>query len=615
MSENEKKIESDNNSDKRLKGASMGTNHFGNVAEDVDSYGKTWRKLISYCRKHLSVIVMALILILASNVLQVIAPGRLRVLTDIIQNGISGTIEMNAVITVAVTLAVIYAIVALLNFLQSFIMAGVTARISEHLRTEISRKINKLPLKFFDSVSLGDIISRVTNDVDTIGQTLNQNIGTLMASSTLFIGSLILMVWTNWILALVVVAASAVGFVSSKAVLSRSKKFFKAQQTGIGAVGGHVEEIYSGHSVMKAYNGKKAAKETFAELNRNLYTAAWKAQFVSGFVTPLMQFSGTFAYVAVCVVGAMLVMRGQITFGVIVAFLLYVSQFTQGLTHIAETFPGLQGTTAASERVFDLLDEEELSDESDKTQRLDDIKGDVGFAHVKFGYTRDKAVIHDFSAQIKSGQKIAIVGPTGAGKTTIVNLLMRFYELDGGEISIDGVPISQITRANVHDQFSMVLQDTWLFEGSVRENIMYNKVGVTEEEIVAVCQAIGLHHFITALPDGYSTILNDNASMSEGQKQLVAIARAMIHNAPMLILDEATSSVDTRTEALIQAAMDQLMTGRTSFVIAHRLSTIKNADLIFVLKDGDIIESGTHNELLGQNGFYTELYNSQFEVK
>jgi len=602
------------NSDQRLRGASMGTNHFGGAAEEVTGYSATWRKLISYCKKHMPLIAFALLLAIAGSVMQVIVPGRLRVLTDIIQAGITGALDMSAVISVAITLGIIFACAALLNFLQSYTMAGVTARISENLRTQISKKINRLPLKYFDRVSLGDVISRVTNDVDTIGQTLNQNIGTLMSSSVLFAGSLVLMLWLNWIMALVAVGASAIGFLSSKAVLSRSKKFFKAQQVGLGAVGGHVEEIYSCHNVVRAYNGMKEAKETFAELNGKLYAAAWKAQFVSGFITPLMSFSGNLAYVAVIVIGAALVLRGQITFGVIVAFIMYVNQFTQGLTHIAETFPGLQSTTAASERVFDILDEDELADESDKTQKLSGIKGEVAFENVNFGYDKDKTVIHNFSAQVKAGQKIAIVGPTGAGKTTIVNLLMRFYEIDGGEILIDGVPASQVARGSIHDQFGMVLQDTWLFEGTVRENIIYRRKYAADEEVVSVCKAIGLHKFITALPDGYDTMLNEQTSLSEGQKQLITIARAMIHNAPMLILDEATSSVDTRTEMLIQAAMDKLMADRTSFVIAHRLSTIKNADLILVLKDGDIIESGTHGNLLARDGFYTELYRSQFEL-
>jgi len=599
---------------RRLQGAAMGTSHFAGVSEDVDSYGKTWKKLLSYSRVHLPIIAVSFILIIAGNILHVIVPDRLRAMTDIIQNGIAGFLDIQAALNLTVTLAVIYLCIAVLNFFQSYLMAGVTAKISGSLRTGISEKINKLPLGYFGRVSLGDVVSRVSNDVDTIGQTLNQNIGMLMSSSVLFLGSLVMMLISSWILALTAIVTSAIGFLASKAVLAKSKKYFKAQQGGIGAVGGFIEETYSGHNVVRAYNGVKSAREAFAGLNRKLYIASWKAQFVSGFITPLMSFSGNLAYVAVAVVGAVLVMRQDITFGVIVAFIMYVNQFTQGLTHIAETVPGLQSTTAASERVFDLLDERELDNEGHKTGRLTEVQGDVEFSNVRFGYEADKPVIHDFSAHVKAGQKVAIVGPTGAGKTTIVNLLMRFYELDGGEIRIDGTPISHVTRQNLHDQFGMVLQDTWLLEGTLRQNIVYNKAGVSDELVEAAGKAAGLHGFVSALPDGYDTVLSAETSLSEGQKQLVTIARAMIRNAPMLILDEATSSVDTRTEAIISKAMDKLMEGRTSFVIAHRLSTIRNADLILVLKDGDVIESGGHDELLSKGGFYSELYRSQFEI-
>jgi len=597
---------------KRLQGASMGTNHFGNVAEEVGSYKTTWRKLFKYCKKHIPVIVFALILAIVGAVLQITVPSNLKNMTDLIQYGITESININAVIRIAVTLGIMYACIALLNFFQNYTMAAVTAKISENLRTEISRKISRLTLKYFDNANIGDIVSRISNDVDTIGQTLNQNIGTLMTSSVLFIGSLALMLRTNHIMALTAIAASIVGFVSSKAVLSRSKKIFKSQQVSLGAVGGHVEEIFSAHNVVKAYNGIASEKRAFTMLNQQLYFSAWKAQFVSGFITPLMQFSGSLAYVAVCVVGATLIMHEQASFGIIVAFIMYVNLFTTGLTHILETFPGLQGTTAASERVFSLLDEEELADESHKTQSLSKVQGEVIFENIKFGYYSEKPVIHDFSTHVKPGQKIAIVGPTGAGKTTIVNLLMRFYELDNGSILIDGLPTDQVTRANLHDQFSMVLQDTWLFEGTVEQNIIYNKKNVSPERVIEVCKAIGLHRFISAMPEKYNSQLGDGNSLSEGQKQLIAIARAMIHDAPMLILDEATSSVDTRTESLVQNAMDKLMTGKTSFIIAHRLSTIKNADLILALKDGDVVQCGTHEQLLAEGGFYSELYNSQF---
>ena len=605
--------ESGDNSAKRLEGVAMGIHHFGGPVEEAGNYRKTWGRLVAYCKKHLPAIFLALAFTIIGNVLQVIAPGLLSTMTDEIKMGLSGVIDGQAVRAIALSLGLLYAGAALMSFLQSFILATVTARISKNLRTAITTKINRLPLKYFDAVSIGDVVSRVTNDVDTIGQTLNQNIGMVISSATLLVGSLAMMFWTDWILALAAIATSAIGFLASKVVMSRSQPFFKAQQRHLGAINGHIEEIFSGHNIVRTYNGAAAAQATFDGINEDLYAAAWKAQFVSGFITPLMNFSGSIAYVAICVAGAVFVMRGRISFGVIVAFLLYVNQFTQALTHIAETVPGLQSTTAAGERVFELLDEGELEDESHKTTRLSGVAGNVGFSRLAFGYRPGQTVIHDFSAEVKAGQKVAIVGPTGAGKTTIVNLLMRFYEPDGGGITIDGKPLREVTRENVHEQFSMVLQDTWLFEGTLKDNILYNTKGADGAQAEEVCRAVGLHRFISALPDGYDTVLGSAVSLSEGQKQLVAIARAMIQNAPMLILDEATSSVDTRTEALIQEAMDRLMAGRTSFIIAHRLSTIKNADLILVMRDGDVVERGTHAELLGAGGFYAELYNSQFE--
>ncbi|MDR0469045.1 MAG: ABC transporter ATP-binding protein/permease [Peptococcaceae bacterium] len=616
MSEEKKntvnKDDTGENSGKRLEGVAMGIHHFGGPTEEAGNYRQTWSKLVVYCKEHMPKITLAIILTVIGNICQVSVPGLLRAIVDEIRIGLTGSINTQALANVAITLGCLYLCTALMSFLQNFTMASVTSRISKNLRVAISEKINRLPLKYFDRVSLGDVISRVTNDVDTIGQTLNQNIGMLISASTQFLGSLILMLISNLTLALTAVGMSAIGFLASKIVMSHSQKYFRGQQRGLGAVNGHIDEIFSGHNVVMAYNGAEAAQKTFDGINGELYGAAWKANFVSGFITPLMNFSGSIAYVSICVVGALLVLQNRITFGVIVAFLIYVDQFTQGLTHIAETVPGLQGTTAASERVFELLDEEELDDESHKTAYLGNVSGHVAFRNLSFGYSQDKTIIHDFSAEVKSGQKIAIVGPTGAGKTTIVNLLMRFYEPDGGEILIDGMPISQATRENVRDQLGMVLQDAWLFEGTLKQNVVYNKAGVTDQQVEEVCKAVGLHHFISTLPMGYDTMLNSSVSLSEGQKQLITIARAMIQNAPILILDEATSSVDTRTEALIQEAMDRLMAGRTSFVIAHRLSTIRDADLILVLKDGDVIERGAHAELLAQNGFYTELYNSQF---
>lgn len=585
----------------------------GGPVEKPKNFRQTWGKLIQYCRSYMPAIVIALIIAAFGTVLQIIGPDKLSDMTDVIMPGLKGSVDLGAVEKIAVQLLVFYAGSAILSFSQSFMMATITQKISKNLRSGISRKINKLPLKYFDKVSYGDILSRVTNDVDTIGQTLNQSIGSLVTSVTMIIGSLIMMFHTNWILTLTAVGSTLIGFVFMSLIMSKSQKYFFAQQKGLGDINGHVEEIYSGHNVVKVYNGGKEAKRSFEDFNENLYNSGWKSQFISGLMMPIMSFIGNFGYVIVCVVGAALAMKGTITFGVIVAFIMYIRLFTQPLSQLAQTAQNLQRTAAASERVFEFFDEKELEEENRKTRVLSNVKGDVEFDHVRFGYDENKTIIHDFSAEIKAGQKIAIVGPTGAGKTTMVNLLMRFYELDGGEILLDGVPVSQITRENLHDQFCMVLQDTWLFEGTIRENIIYSKEGVTEEQVIAACKAVGLHHFIKTLPEGYDTVLNDKASLSVGQKQLVTIARAMIQNAPLLILDEATSSVDTRTEVIIQKAMDKLTAGRTSFVIAHRLSTIRNADLILVMRDGDIIESGNHEELLRKGGFYAELYNSQFE--
>ena len=514
---------------------------------------------------------------------------------------------------IAVLLAALYGLGWLFSLIQGMVMATVTQKVSKSLRTEISQKINRLPLKYFDGTSTGNILSRVTNDVDTIGQTLNQSVGTLVTASAMFAGSLIMMFYTNWIMAVSAILAAFSGFGFMMLIITRSQKYFKRQQQELGTLNGHIEETYSGHNVVKAYNGEKAAKNEFHAMNQRLYHSAWKSQFMSGLMQPLMAFVGNLGYVVVCVVGAVLTLNGTISFSVIVAFMLYVRLFTQPLSQLAQAATSLQSAAAASERVFEFLGEEELADERGKSAHLAEVDGNVDFEHIRFGYNENKTIIHDFSASVKAGQKIAIVGPTGAGKTTMVNLLMRFYEAQDGEIRIDGVPIQELTRENVHNLFCMVLQDTWLFEGTIRENIVYSKEGVTEKQMVAACKAVGLHHFIKTLPKGYDTVLNDNASLSAGQRQLVTIARAMIENAPMLILDEATSSVDTRTEILIQNAMDKLMVGRTSFVIAHRLSTIKNADLILVMKDGDIVESGNHSELLKKGGFYAELYNSQFE--
>ncbi|MGE7953989.1 ABC transporter ATP-binding protein [Lysinibacillus xylanilyticus] len=592
-----------------------GPGHMMASGEKPKNFKKPWGKLIAYCKPYLPAIIFALVLAVVGTIFTIIGPNKLSEITDLIMEGMAGEIDLTAIGKIGLFLAILYGLSFIFNYIQAFMMATITQRVSKRLRTDISNKIDRLPLKYFDSTTNGDVLSRVTNDVDMIGQSLNQSIGSLVTAAVMFFGSLIMMFYINVTMALSAIAATFIGFVFMTFIISKSRKYFVRQQQDLGRINGHIEEIYSGHSVMKVYNGENVAKQEFNEINESLFNSAWRAQFMSGMMMPLMIFIGNLGYVVVCVVGAALTMKGSITFGVIVSFMVYIRLFTQPLSQLAQAATSLQSTAAASERVFEFLQEEELKDEGDKTATLDakDVKGNVKFENVKFGYTKEKLIIKDFSAQIKAGQKVAIVGPTGAGKTTLVNLLMRFYEIDSGEIMIEDVPTKSITRKNVHDLFCMVLQDTWLFEGTIKENIIYNKEHVTDEEVVAACQAVGLHHFIRTLPKGYDTVLNDNTSLSVGQKQLITIARAMVKKAPLLILDEATSSVDTRTEALIQKAMDKLMVGRTSFVIAHRLSTIKNADLILVMKDGDIIESGNHEELIAEKGFYADLYNSQFE--
>lgn len=582
--------------------------------EKAKDFSGSIRKLLTYCKRYLPAIILAMVLAATGAILNLIGPGKLADMTNLITEGFMSGIDVSAVTEIAVTLVCLYVFGWLFSLIQGVMMSTVTQKVSKSLRTDISKKINRLPLRYFDTTSTGNILSRVTNDVDTIGQTLNQSVGTLVTAIAMFAGSLIMMFYTNWIMAVSAVFAALLGFALMMLIISRSQKYFKKQQQELGALNGHIEETYSGHTVVKAYNGSKAAKTEFQRMNKSLYACAWKSQFISGLMQPLMGFVGNLGYVAVCVTGAVLTMNGTISFSVIVAFMLYIRMFTQPLSQLAQAATGLQSAAAASERVFELLEETELADESHKRIELVHADGNVEFEHVHFGYSKDKTIIKDFSASVKAGQKIAIVGPTGAGKTTMVNLLMRFYETESGKIKIDGTSIDQITRENLHNLFCMVLQDTWLFEGTIKENIIYAKEGVTDEQVTAACKAVGLHHFIKTLPKGYDTILDDNASLSAGQRQLITIARAMVENAPMLILDEATSSVDTRTEVLIQNAMDQLMAGRTSFIIAHRLSTIKNADLILVMKDGDIIESGSHPELLAKDGFYAELYNSQFEA-
>ena len=583
-------------------------------AEKSKDFKGTWMKIIRYCKRYLAVIVVALICAVAGTILTILGPDKLSDLTKVITEGIATGIDMERVKSIGLTLVAFYVGSAILSFGQQFIMATVTQNVTKQLRSDISGKINRLPMAYYNKTSTGDVLSRVTNDVDMISQSMNQSIGNLVSAVALFFGSLIMMFKTNVIMTLTAVIATMIGFGLMSLITSHSQKYFSRQQANLGALNGHIEEIYSGHTVVKAYNGEKNAKKVFDELNNNLRDSAFKAQSLSGLMQPLMAFIGNFGYVAVCVMGAVLTMKGYIGFEVIVAFMMYIRLFTQPLAQIAQATQSLQSAAAAGERVFAFLGADEMSDESGKTEKFGKAEGYVDFEHVKFGYEdTDKIIIHDFSAKAKPGQKIAIVGPTGAGKTTLVNLLMRFHEIQSGDIKIDGISTRDMKREEVRSQFCMVLQDTWLFEGTVRENLVYNTENVSEEKIEAACKAVGLDHFIRTLPHGYDTILNDQVSLSQGQKQQLTIARAMIADKPMLILDEATSSVDTRTELQIQKAMDALMQNRTSFVIAHRLSTIKNADLILVLKDGDIIESGNHEELLAKGGFYADLYNSQFD--
>ena len=582
--------------------------------EKAKNFTGTWKKLLVYCKKYWFAMIVALLFAAVGTVLTLISPNKISDLTKTIIAGMMTGIDMDAVARIGFTLVAILAAGAMLSFLQHFIMATVTQRVSKKLRGDISHKINCLPMWYFNKTSTGDVLSRVTNDVDTISQSLNQSIGTLVSAVMLLLGSLLLMLLTDVVMTLTAVLATLLGFALMMGIMARSQKYFARQQRHLGEVNGHIEEMFSGHTVVKAYNAEKESQKTFDELNGKLRESGFKAQCLSGMMQPLMGFVGNLGYVAICIVGALLTINGRIGFEVIVAFMMYVRLFTQPLSQLAQAAQTLQSAAAAGERVFEFLEAEEMADESKKTATLGTTQGAVEFDHVRFGYEdSDKIVIHDFSAKAKPGQKIAIVGPTGAGKTTLVNLLMRFHEIQGGKILIDGVSTADVKREEVRSRFCMVLQDTWLFEGTVRENLVYCTEGATEEKMKAACRAVGLDHFIRTLPKGYDTVLNDQVSLSQGQKQQITIARAMIADRPMLILDEATSSVDTRTELQIQNAMDELMRGRTSFVIAHRLSTIKNADLILVLNDGDIIESGTHEQLLARGGFYAKLYNSQFE--
>ena len=642
------------------------------IPETSKDFGGSIKRLFNSLNKWRYLLILSLVLAMISAILALVAPNKLSDLTDTITLGINPNINENIiedimndkditiedkqefskilssvvkdsdvntlldkvdslpksiydiikpkmdiarVKSIGLFLAIIYIISSLFNYIQSLLMTTISNNFAKRLRTNISKKINKLPLKYFDIHETGDVLSRVTNDIDTIAQNMNHSFASLVTSLTLFVGSIIMMFVTNWIMAITAIVSSVLGFSLMGVLLGKSQKYFTQRQEELGELNGFIEEIYSGHNIVKVYNGEKDAINNFDELNTKLYESNRKSQFLSGIMQPIMMFVGNLGYVAVCVVGALLVMNNYISFGVIVAFMIYVRMFTNPLSQIAQAMTSLQMTAAASERVFEFLDEKEMTDESNLNGKLDrsDIKGKIEFKNVKFGYDENRIIIKDFSAKVKPGSKVAIVGPTGAGKTTMVNLLMKFYEINSGDILIDGVSVKDLTRVDIHDLFDMVLQDTWLFEGTVRDNLKFNKENVTDEDIMDACRVVGVDHFIKTLPGSLDAIISNNDGISQGQKQLLTIARGMIKDAPFLILDEATSSVDTRTEELVQKAMDKLCDGKTSFIIAHRLSTIKNADLILVMNDGNIIEQGTHRELMKQNGFYAELYNSQFK--
>ncbi len=574
-------------------------------------------ELFTYSENLKVPMLIAMVLAAAGAVLTIIGPSQLRRITDLIAEGLLTGIDIKAIGKIGVILLVLYLCSGVFTYIEHFIMATITLKLSRKMRQDLSDKINRVPMECFGRISYGDILSRVTNDVSTLQQALSNSLPSIITAIAQFAGCLIMMFVTEWRMALAAIGVTILGFVLMAVIMRKSQKYFIARQESLGRMNGYIEEMYSGHGVVRISRANEKVKKTFDEMNRQVYDANRKSQFLSGIMQPLMNVAGNLGYVVVCVLGAALVLDGQITFGVITAFIMYVRLFTSPLGTLAQGMTQMQSAAAAGDRVFDFLQEKELEDESAKTKHLTDVKGEVEFSHVRFSYPDhpDKVIIKDFSAHVKPGQKVAIVGPTGAGKTTMVNLLMRFYEINSGDIKIDGVSTSELTRENVHSLFGMVLQDTWLIEGTVRENLVYNRTGVTDEELERACRACGIYHFIETLPDGFDTVLGERVSISAGQKQLFTIARAMIQNSPMLILDEATSSVDTRTELITQKAMDRLTEKRTSFVIAHRLSTIKNADLILVMKDGDIIEQGNHETLLAKGGFYADLYNSQFEQK
>ncbi len=571
--------------------------------------------LMSYCRKYWLLILVAVLCAAVSAVFSVVSPEYISQITETIQNGIGVTgvsINMSEIARIGAILIAMYGAGCILGYLQAFLMNYISCNLGKQMRSDISNKINRTPLNYFDTHNFGDTLSRVTNDVDTVSQSVNSSIVTLVSAVVTFIGCIIMMFVTEWRMALTAIGSSLLGFLFMGAILGKSQKYFSARQQSLAEVNAHIEEYYAGQNIVRAYNSEERNLAAFQESNEKLRQHTLRAEFLSGLMIPLMGFIGNMGYVAVCIVGAALAFRGTIQFSVVVAFMLYVRLFTSPLSQVAQGVSGIQSAVAASGRVAEFLAEEELSDESRKKERLEHIKGDVIFDHISFGYTPDKIIIHDFSAEVRAGQKVAIVGPTGAGKTTLINLLMRFYELNKGHIAVDGVPLDSITRENIHDIFGMVLQDTWLFEGSIRDNLNFGKNHISDEKLMEICRQCGLKHFIDTLPEGLDTVLSDNVTVSAGQKQLLTIARAMVEDAPVLILDEATSSVDTRTEVKIQKAMNVLTAGRTSFVIAHRLSTIKDADLILYMENGDVKEKGSHETLMKLHGKYEALYNSQF---
>jgi ATP-binding cassette subfamily B protein len=585
-------------------------------SEIAKDFKGTITKLIKYDKILVRLLIVSLILSFASSVLTIVGPDKLKDITNVITNNFMTGIPMDEIKSIATLLIIIYSLSAIFGYLEGFIMNEVTAHFQKRMRNDISKKINLLPLSYFDKTTVGDILSRVTNDVDNIGFTMTQSLSSIVGASTLLVGSLIMMFYTNWILAITAILSTIIGLIFVVIIIVKSQKYFNEVQKSLGDINGHIEETFSGHNVVKVYNAEEEMNEKFDKINEHLFTCGRKSQFLSGLMHPLMGFTGNFGYVVVCVVGSILVINKTIDFGVIVAFMMYIRFFTRPLMQIAQSFTGIQSATAASERVFEFLEEQEMNNEKDLSDKLDitNVKGNLEFNNVHFGYNKDKEIIHGFTAKAKSGEKIAIVGPTGAGKTTIVNLLMKFYPINSGDIIIDGHSINDLTRENIHDLFTMVLQDTWIFEGTIKDNIRYNNKNVTDEEIEEACKKVGLHHLIKTLPKGYDTILTDAGNLSAGEKQLLTITRAMISKKPYLILDEATSNVDTRLEYLINQSMNTLMKNRTSIVIAHRLSTIVESDKIIVIKNGTILESGTHNELLKQKGYYYELYSSQFEL-